>query len=144
MSGQHFRAGQPAVEFDDLATIIADLRGAQARLTSASNHELLDLLADFGARLLRDPATMGLDGVMFLSAWLKRSNLESMLDLNLGGRADALEGFVSLGDGERATRLAAQPHGLVSMWMAGNVPTLAAFSFIPALLARNVVPREAR
>ena len=82
---------------------------------------------------------MSLDGVMFLSAWLKRSNLEAMLDLNLGGRAEALEGFIPVNDtGGSGTRIAARPHGLVSMWMAGNVPTLAAFSFVPALLARNV------
>jgi hypothetical protein len=79
---------------------------------------------------------MPLDGVMFLAAWLKRGNLAGMLDLNLGGRAAALEGFVPVGEGGR-TRIAARPHGLVSMWMAGNVPTLAAFSFVPALLARN-------
>ena len=144
MSGTYFRPGSGPESFDDLGAIIDSLEASRARLVAATNEELLELLADFGARLLRSPGTMPLDGVMFLSAWLKRSNLEAMLDLNLGGRAEALEGFVPMGragaadDGSPGTRLAARPHGLVSMWMAGNVPTLAAFSFVPALLARNV------
>ena len=136
MSGIHFRPGAGAEDFDDLGPIIASLRTAQRALTAASNDDLLALLGDFGARLLRDPRTMGLDGMMFLSAWLKRGNLEGMLDLNLGGRSAVLEGFVPVREGS-STRISARPHGLVSMWMAGNVPTLAAFSFVPALLARN-------
>ena len=34
--------------------------------------------------------------------------------------------------------LAAKPHGLVAMWMPGNVATLPMFSLVPALLAKNV------
>ncbi|NKB87404.1 MAG: hypothetical protein GKS06_04195 [Acidobacteria bacterium] len=139
MTGQYFQPGvaEPQI-FEDLSGVIGGLRAAQPSLVAASNDDLLELLADFGGRLLRDPATMRLDGVVFLAAWLKRANLEGMLELNLGGREAALEGFIPLGEGARGTRIAARPHGLVSMWMAGNVPTLAAFSFIPALLARNV------
>ncbi len=153
MSGTFFRPGGGQESFEDLGAIIGALQESRARLAVATNEEILELLADFGARLLRSPETMTLDGVVFLSAWLKRSNLEAMLDLNLGGRAEVLEGFVPVHgaggrDGgasgaaaegsARGTRIAARPHGLVSMWMAGNVPTLAAFSFVPALLARNV------
>lgn len=138
MSGTFFRPGGGQESFEDFGAIIESLQAARAGLAAATNEQLLELLADFGARLLRAPKTMTLDGVMFLSAWLKRSNLEAMLDLNLGGRADALEGFVPVRGSAVGTRIAARPHGLVSMWMAGNVPTLAAFSFVPALLARNV------
>ena len=144
MSGTYFRPGGGQESFEDLEKIIDSLQGSRAKLAAATNEELLELLSNFGARLLRSPKTVPLDGVMFLSAWLKRSNLDAMLELNLGGRGAALERFVSAsaeGPGGSSTggaRIAARPHGLVSMWMAGNVPTLAAFSFVPALLARNV------
>jgi hypothetical protein len=137
MSGTHFRPGHGEEPFDDLGPIIDAVRTSRAALVAASNEELLELLDNFGTRLLKSPATITLDGVMFLSAWLKRANLRAMLDLNLGGRARALEGFVPMSGGT-GSKIAARPHGLVSMWMAGNVPTLAAFSFVPALLARNV------
>lgn len=134
MSGTHFRPGARTESFTDLETITAALQSRRATMAAIPTASLLDLLAAFGSRLVEDPHTRGLEGVTFLSAWLKRSNLEKMLALNLGGRVDALDGFVHLDGGQ----LAAKPHGLVSMWMAGNVPTLPIFALVPALLAKNV------
>ena len=76
-----------------------------------------------------------MDGVAFLSSWLRRRNLESMLKMNLGGSTAFLDGFQMAAG---SLKLAARPRGLVSMWMAGNVPTLPMFSIVPALLAKNV------
>ena len=79
-------------------------------------------------------ATARLEGAMFLSAWLKRRNLQQLLELNLGGNPAYLDGFVPQG----RNYLAAKPHGLAAMWMAGNVATLPMFSLVPGLLAKNV------
>ena len=57
-----------------------------------------------------------------------------LLELNLNGNPAYLDGFVAQG----RNYLAAKPHGLVSMWLAGNVATLPMFSLVPALLAKNV------
>ncbi len=70
----------------------------------------------------------------FLSAWLGRRNLQQLLELNLNGNPAYLDGFVPQG----RNYLAAKPHGLVAMWMPGNVATLPMFSLVPALLAKNV------
>ena len=134
MSGTHLRPGASAEPFTDLQTIAVALQSQRAAMAATPTASLLDLLATFGSRLIEDPRTRGLEGVTFLSAWLRRSNLEKMLALNLGGRVAALDGFVDL-DG---WQLAAKPHGLVSMWMAANVPTLPVFALVPALLAKNV------
>ena len=72
---------------------------------------------------------------MFLAAWLGRRNLQQILELNLHGNPGYLDGFVAPGS---AATLAAKPHGLVAMWMPGNVTTLPMFSLVPALLAKNV------
>ena len=77
---------------------------------------------------------MSIEGLAFLSSWLRRSNLEGMLRLNLNGSLDCLDGFIPAG----SAKLAARPLGLVCMWMAGNVPTLPIFSMVPALLTKNV------
>ncbi len=135
MNGVHFRPGAHPEPFDDLGAIVEALQSRRDSTAALSTTSLLNLLAVFGGRLLEDPRTRGLDGLTFLSAWLRRSNLEKMLELNLGdGRVSALSGFIEANGQE----LAAKPHGLVSMWMAGNVPTLPVFALVPALLARNV------
>ena len=65
-----------------------------------------------------------------------------MLRASFGEREAALDGFVE--DGGR--RIRAAPRGVVAQWIAGNIPTLAIFSFVLAALAKNVtlvrVPRE--
>lgn len=119
---------------DDLTPILESLNRRREWLAGIPVERLLALLDDFSGRMLRDPRTAGLEGAMFLAAWLRKNNLRQMLELNLGGRPAALDGFVPLG----RNYIAAKPHGLVSMWMAGNVATLPMFSLVPALLAKNV------
>lgn len=119
---------------NDLTPIIDSLQRCRERIADVPIDRLLNLFDDFARRLLRDPRTAGLEGAMFLGAWLRKANLRQMLELNLGGNTAALDGFVPQG----RNHIAAKPHGLVSMWMAGNVATLPMFSLVPALLAKNV------
>ncbi len=125
-------AVQPAGE--SLDPIVHELNEQRPRLAAIPVDALLALLGDFSRRLLRDEGTQTLEGVAFLAAWLKRSNLQKLLELNLNGKADYLDGFVPHGQGY----LAAKPQGLVATWMAGNVATLPVFSLIAALLTKNV------
>jgi hypothetical protein len=117
-----------------LRPIIESLENRRSHLASIPVAGLLALLDDYSTRLLGDERTRGLEGAMFLAAWLKRSNLQKMLELNLNGNPAFLDGFVPYG----RDFLAAKPQGLVAMWMAGNVATLPMFSLVPALLAKNI------
>ena len=119
---------------DTLTSILERLHAARDRLARTPVRELLDLLDDFGNRLLRDSRTNRLPGVMFLANWLRRANQERLLELNVNGNLDYLDGFVEYG----RDYLAAKPHGLVAAWMAGNIPTLPIFTLAPALLGKNV------
>jgi hypothetical protein len=119
---------------DSLAPIVESLRQQSAVIARAPIDRLLAVFDDFAARLLRDQRTSRLEGAMFLSAWLRRPSLRQFLELNLSGNPAYLDGFVPQG----RNYLAAKPHGLVAMWMAGNVATLPMFSLVPALLAKNV------
>jgi hypothetical protein len=121
-------------EGDSLAPLIESLRRRREEIARTPIDRLLALLDDFAGRLLRDPRTNRLEGAMFLSAWLGRRNLQQFVELNLNGNPAYLDGFVPQG----RNYLAAKPHGLVAMWMAGNVATLPMFSLVPALLAKNV------
>jgi hypothetical protein len=119
---------------DSLAPLVEAVRSKQSWLAGVPVDRLLTLFDAFARQLLRDSRTLSLDGVPFLSAWLGRRNLEQLLTLNLNGNLAYLDGFVAQG----RNYLAAKPHGLVAMWMAGNVATLPMFSLVPALLAKNV------
>ena len=119
---------------DSLAPLIEALRSKRDWLARVPVDRLLALWDAFARRLLSDPRSARLEGVAFLSAWLGRRNLQPLLELNLNGNPAYLDGFVARG----RNYLAAKPHGLVAMWMAGNVATLPMFSLVPALLAKNV------
>jgi hypothetical protein len=118
----------------ELSPILDRLHTARDRLARIPVRALLVFLDDFGKRLLRDPRTNRLPGVMFLANWLRRANQERLLELNVNGDLDYLDGFVEYG----RDYLAAKPHGLVAAWMAGNIPTLPVFTLAPALLGKNV------
>lgn len=118
---------------DSLEAIVRPLRLCQPRLAQVPVDRLLALFDDYSQRLMRDPRTNASEGVMFLSAWLRRANLKKLIELNLNGNPAYLDGFVPLG----RDYLAARPQGLVAMWMPGNVSTLPMFSVVPALLAKN-------
>ncbi len=119
---------------DRLEPLIDALQGARDSLRARPVRRLVDLFDDYSVRLLKDERTRRLEAVMFLAAWLRRENLLKLLELNLNGNPDYLDGFVPYGRGY----LAAKPHGLVATWMAGNVGTLPMFSLVPALLTKNV------
>ncbi len=119
---------------DTLAPLIESLNRRRSHMAEIPVDRLLALLDEFSGRLLRDERTRSLEGIMFLAAWLRRNNLQRLLELNLNGNPAYLDGFVSAG----RDYLAAKPQGLVAMWMAGNVPTLPMYSLVPALLAKNV------
>lgn len=116
-----------------LGSLIEALHRHRPRLAQTPIEKLLALFDDFSGRLLKDRRTRGIEGVAFLSAWLKRRNLQKLLELNLNGNPGYLDGFLPQG----RDYLAARPQGLVAMWMAGNVATLPMFSLVPALLAKN-------
>lgn len=125
---------QGQLSLEALQSTIESLREQCTLLASIPIDRIVGLFDQYSKRLLADRRTHHIDGAMFLSAWLRGDNLRKMLELNLGGRLDYLDGLVPYG----RAYLAAKPQGLVAMWMAGNVGTLPLFSLVPALLTKNV------
>jgi hypothetical protein len=128
----------------DAATLASegDRVARAAAVTAARRTTDLVALFDAFAGRLATPAFADVEGIAFLATWLKRKSLESVLRSSLGGREGALDGFVA--DGPR--KLRAAPRGVIAQWIAGNIPTLAVFSFVLSALAKNVnlvrVPKE--
>jgi hypothetical protein len=117
-----------------LTALVAEVRGRGEWLHAQHTSRLLAVLDDFAGRLAVDPQAAAVEGGSFLVFWLRRRNLERLLDINFGatGRA-ALDGFVEVPGGW----LRAQPAGVVGHWVAGNVPTLSLFSWVLSLLVKN-------
>ncbi len=118
-------------------------RVARAAEAAASRRtaDLLQLFDAFAGKLAT-PAFADVEGIAFLATWLRKKSLESTVRASLGSREAALDGFIP--DGSR--KLRAAPRGAVAHWIAGNIPTLAVFSFVLSALVKNVnlvrVPKE--
>jgi phenylacetate-coenzyme A ligase PaaK-like adenylate-forming protein len=101
-------------------------------------------LLDAAARNMVSAEYAQVEGIAFLSSWLRKSNLEKVLRINLGSELAAIDNPVSV-DG---ISLRAFPRGVVCHWVAGNIPTLAFFSWALATLGKNAsiirVPQESR
>jgi|WetSurMetagenome_2_1015567.scaffolds.fasta_scaffold32253_3 hypothetical protein len=94
--------------------------------------DIVSILDELGRELVIDPAYRSLDGVSYLSMWLRRSNLERMLRMEYGD-SGVLDGFVR----SENIMLRAQPRGVACHWVANNVTTLGAFSMFLSILSKN-------
>ncbi|MEL6820855.1 MAG: acyl-CoA reductase [Calditrichota bacterium] len=92
-------------------------------------------LSRFGKALTKE--LLNEDGVLYLASWLRESNLQHYLELNLNDPA-VLDEFVKSPSAKEQLYLRAQPRGVVCHWVAGNVPTLAIFSLVQSILTKNV------
>lgn len=72
----------------------------------------------------------------YVSYFLSKRYMKNKLDVALHGNRHALDTFVDLGDDELLFH--AQPRGVISHWIAGNVDLLGIFSAIQALITKNV------
>jgi hypothetical protein len=101
-------------------------------------------LLDAAANNMVAPKFAGIEGIAFLSSWLRRGNLWKILRTNFGSHLPALNAPLE----SEGLRLQAMPRGLVCHWVAGNVPTLVMFSWAQAILGKNAsilrVPSESR
>lgn len=101
-------------------------------------------LLDSAARNMVSAEYAQVEGIAFLASWLRKSNLEKVLRINFGSQLSAIDNPISV-DG---ISLRAVPRGVVCHWVAGNIPTLAFFSWALAALGKNAsiirVPEESR
>lgn len=93
-------------------------------------HVLLDLL-DHWSRSLVSSAAAQVPGAIFLSLWMRRSTLTSLLQREFG--VESLPDW----DTQGKSRFRRFPVGLVGHWPAANVPTLPVLSPICSLLGGN-------
>lgn len=132
--------GDPSAAFAGLReSLTADFE-SYARIPIGAYVALLDA----AARNMVSAEYAQVEGIAFLASWLRKSNLEKVLRINFGSHLAAIDSPI-LVDG---LLLRALPRGIVCHWVAGNIPTLAFFSWALATLGKNAsiirVPEESR
>jgi len=91
------------------------------------------IINEFSKKIAKNREVLMIEGVPFLSFYLKKMNIEKQLKLNLGN-IEFLNSFVQVDDEKY---IKAQPKGIVCHWMAGNVPTLGIYSVLQSILCKN-------
>ena len=83
-------------------------------------------------------------GVSFLINFIKKSNLEVLLKESLNGNIHFLDGFINVPSLQK--KIMAHPRGVITHWLAGNVPILGMISTIQGIISKNSnvikLPRE--
>jgi hypothetical protein len=130
----HLLDGQFALrEFDDFTPIAESINSHRRVLQEMPHEVIIELLVGLGRKIIRNPEINRLQGVSYISLWLRRENLGRICRLNFTD-SRYLDSFLPV-DNHLCMR--AQPRGIVCHWIAANIPTLAFFSLAQAMLSKN-------
>lgn len=120
-------------EFDDFTPIIETINRNRRVVQEMPLEVIIGLLASLGKKLIQNPEINRLQGVSYISIWLRRKNLERVCKTNYAD-CKYLDTFIPV---DKHFAMSAQPRGIVCHWIAANIPTLAFFSLAQAILSKN-------
>lgn len=121
------------INYSNFSHINRSLNDNWKLLTSMPSEAISLLLAEYGKRLSKNRELLKVEGAAYLSFFLRKFNLEKLINLNIGGNK-YLDEFVDKGNGKF---IKAQGRGISCHWIAGNVYTLAIYSVIQSIMAKN-------
>lgn len=126
---------------------IKKLREKQKVLCEFSVNDIVCFFDDLSDKWISDRAFLDKYsrlGISFLINFMKKPNLEKILDLALRGNRKLMDGFKVISDS--GGKIMAHPKGVITHWIAGNVPVLGMLSLIQGILTKNAnvvkVPRS--
>jgi hypothetical protein len=120
--------------FNDLDTIYSSLKNNWSFLNSIPVEALILILSEYSRKLCLNKNILRIEGVPFLSFYLKKTNIEKLINSSLGDKK-FLNEFIGTESGKF---IKAQGRGIACHWIAGNIPTLALYSVFQALIAKNL------
>jgi len=94
---------------------------------------IIEILAALGKKIIKNPQLNKIQGISYLSLWLRKKNLEQICRINYGNLS-YMDSFVEV---ENRFKMTAQPRGVVCLWVAANIPTLAIISIVQTILSKN-------
>lgn len=122
------------IEFNDFNEIKLSLEKNLDALNSLPFEVIVLIFDAYSKKLSSNRELLRIEGAPFLSFYLKKANVENLIDNNLKNKK-CLDEFVDIGNGRFVK---AQGRGIVCHWIAGNIPTLAIYSMLQSLIAKNL------
>ena len=119
--------------FDDFREISEIVNENRKKIYEVKLDLIIQLLTKLGREIIRDKTINTIEGVSYISLWLRKDNLKKIYRLNYLDKAY----FENFKETENNFELCAQPRGIVCHWVATNIPTLAFFSLIQSILSKN-------
>ncbi|MBM7834600.1 acyl-CoA reductase [Clostridium sardiniense] len=130
------------LEYEDFSCIEKIMKHNISELQGMPIQVMISLLDKYSKKLLISRGLADIEGVAYLSLYLKKNNLIRLIKTSLGD-LEYLDKFLQVEGGKL---LKAQGRGITSHWIAGNVPTLSIYSSFHSLLCRNSnilrIPKE--
>ena len=134
---------------EDYKYNIKELRNNSRYLESLPVETILNFFDSLAIYWLNDKDSKFLTsfsnlGVSFLVNFIKRTNLEALLRESLHGDIHFLDDFYKVSSFNK--KMMAHPRGVITHWLAGNVPILGMISLIQGMITKNAnvikLPRE--
>jgi hypothetical protein len=125
---------------NDYSSVVAQKKNESEYLRSLSSDQILNFFDALAVHWLTDPKRSFLNkfshiGIGFLLNFIRKPNLQALLNSSLNGNYKFLDGFQETA--ELSKKLVAIPQGAVTHWLAGNVPVLGFISLIQGILTKN-------
>lgn len=119
--------------FKDFNDIFKNVEDNREMLFNLEIDILIEFLNKLGKKIIQDADINTIEGITYISLWLRKDNLKKICKLNYFDQ-EYLENFKKI---DKKFELCAQPRGVVCHWIAANIPTLAFFSLIQSILSKN-------
>ena len=124
------------IDDNDLKDILSKFENSRNCLLESSINELIEFFNQISKHWMRKSSPAGeiikQYKLGFLIPWLKRKNIKEVFLENMGDLD-----IYSISQLELNKRKFAVPKGIVSHWIAGNVPVLGIISLFQGILAKN-------
>jgi len=116
----------------DFKQISEEISKSRQEILKLNLEDIIGLINNFSQNILRNHETVKIEGIAFLSQWARKSNIESLIEINFEDKKILSDYYEKNGK-----LLIAQPKGIIGHWIAGNVVTLGLFSLLQSLLMKN-------
>ncbi|WMJ82382.1 acyl-CoA reductase [Clostridium sp. MB40-C1] len=130
LDGQFYEDGIVFEEFDQISGI---LKLNNKKIASMPIEALMFIMDKYSKRLSSNKDILRIEGVPYLSFYLKKNNINKLLRMNFDNTR-FLDDFIEI---DEEKYLKAQPRGTICHWIAGNVPTLSIYSAFHGILSKN-------
>ena len=117
---------------DSIESAISYLNEKRKALYYVPTQAIILLLDKFSKRLMNNDQIAYIEGMPYLSRWLKKKNIQDLISNDIGDY-NKLDRFINQSD----FKLIAQPRGVVSHWLANNVQLLPLYSLFLSVLCKN-------